>query len=433
MSPNGNSTRNAAAKPLLLVAANIVGIMVGYAITLVLARNLPQSDFEQYVGTIAVLSLVAALAEAGFGKYGLKVIPVYEHKQTYGLLRGYLAFSAWGCLLLSLFLGLAVILLETPIRDPYNARIVYWAVLALPCLAGQGVALDILMAFRRAVTATLIARIVIPSTTLLVIFLWTLKDWLDAEFAVIGYGLGSICGLTLALILCRLKARPLVHAIEPKMRLREWSVCGAEFMTFTFLMAWLFKAPLILIHHLPHSANELALFAPAFETGCLILLIAKATDKYFQPAMSIVIDSEDWLLGRSLRKRRLAFVGAGICVYLTIIFLFGQQILGLYGPGFKDAYGALCVVAVGSSFWTLYSLAPSFLLFVGKRRALLFNLIGHGTLLVLLTLVLFPRYGVFGSAVAYAISVSAMALWNVYLGRAIYLQNGASPPVAKTP
>jgi O-antigen/teichoic acid export membrane protein len=97
------------------------------------------------------------------------------------------------------------------------------------------------------------------------------------------------------------------------------------------------------------------------------------------------------------------------------VFAFGKRILSLYGEHFSEAYVALCIVAIGSSCWTLFSLAPSLLLFVGERRALLTNLIVHGILLISLTLLLFGNLGHNGAAIAYAISISSLAIFNLLL------------------
>lgn len=401
--------------PLFLVIANVLGIAIGYAITVVLARSLNETDFERYVGTIATLGLLASLAEAGFGKYGLKIIPVFVANKLGSQLRGYLRFSLFGCLGISVALGIFVIVIEAPLRETVGERVVVLAALFLPAMAGLGVAVDILIAYRLAATATFIARILVPATTLSLVCGVIFIDQISSRTAVICFGLGSLIGFCIALAMCFIKSFPLTRKARVENRFKEWTIQGFSFLAFGFLISWIFKAPLILAHHIPHHANELAMLAPAFETGCLILLLSKSTDKYFQPTMSVIIESGDWTTGVEMRRSRYVLVGLGIAVFLTIVFVFGKRILSLYGEQYVEAYFALCLVAIGSSVWTLFSLAPSFLLFVGARKALLANLITHGILLVLLTVVLFQSHGYRGAAAAYAISICSLALGNFYL------------------
>lgn len=412
--------------PLLLVLANLLGIGIGYTMTVVLARHFSSSEFEQYVGTIATLGLCATLAEAGFGKYGLKVVPIFVANNIKSLLRGYMRFSFIGCLLLSVLLGAALLAIESTLREAGRERIVLIAVAFLPAAACLGVTVDLLIAYQLATTATMIARVLVPTTTLMMtLFLMNtlhVTPWL----AVTCFGIGSLVGLIVALGFCLSTATPLIRNSDADIRLGDWCYQGFSFLVFGFLTSWIFKAPLILAHHLPHRVNELAMLAPAFETGCLILLISKSTDKYFQPAMSVIIESRDWATGQTVRRDRYWLVGCGVILYLAIIVVFGKSILGLYGESFVEAYPALCIIALGSSCWTLFSLAPSFLMFVGEGRSLVLNLLAHGTVLVVLTLLLFNSYGYNGAAMAYAVSISSLALVNLYLANAYIRRQGSA-------
>ncbi len=86
------------------------------------------------------------------------------------------------------------------------------------------------------------------------------------------------------------------------------------------------------------------------------------------------------------------------------------------------AYPALCIIAVGSSCWTLFSLAPTFLLYSDKRQMLMLNLIVHGLLLSGLTALLFAYRGVMGAAVAYAVAIGALSISNLLLALRVYRQ-----------
>lgn len=412
--------------PLLLVLANLLGIGIGYAITVTLARQFSTREFEQYVGTIATLGLFASLAEAGFGKYGLKVVPLFVANNLRSLLHGYMRFSFLGCLLLSFLLGATLLAIETPLRETGGERTVMIAVLFLPAAACLGVAIDLLIAYQLATTATLIARVLVPTTTLVMLFVLMSMWHVTPRLAVACFGIGSTLGLIIALGFCVFKTIPLIQNSVSESHLSDWCYQGFSFLVFGFLTSWIFKAPLILVHHIPHRVNELALLAPAFESGCLILLISKSTDKYFQPTMSVIIESGDWTAGQTVRRSRYWLVGSGVALYLGLIFVFGKKILGMYGDAFTEAYPALCIIAVGSSCWTLFSLAPSFLMFVGERRKLMFNLLAHGVLLVGLTVLLFLRYGYNGAAMAYAVSISSLALVNVYLADAYIRREGTA-------
>lgn len=399
-------------KPTYLIFCNVLSIFISYAITVILARNLTHLSFEQYIGTVATLGILASLGEAGFGKYALKIVPIYLANQSIRLLAGYLRFACIGCLLLSFLLGVFATALEMPLRNGSEHRIIYILFLFLPVVSGFGVAIDILLSFGISTFAATIARIVVPLTTLgsILCLMWFTE--ITSFLAIVCFIAGSLIGLLSASSVCLRKISPIVKDSLAVNSFSEWTVHGFSYLIFATLITWVFKAPLILLHHLPHHADELALFAPAFETGCLVLLLAKSTDKYFQPTMSIIIASGNWDHGTKVRRQRFWVVGSGVIAFLTIIFLLGRSILGLYGDDFPSAFPALCVIAIGSSCWTLFSLAPGFLQFAGEYKVLLRSLLVHGLLLAILTITLFIYFGVFGAACAYAITTCSLSLTN---------------------
>jgi O-antigen/teichoic acid export membrane protein len=409
--------------PLLLIAANVVGIGIGYSITIILARHLSLFGFEQYVGTVATLGLLASLGEAGFGKYALKTVPVLVTNGSFQLLKGYLRFAIVGSLALSLVLGLLALVSEVPLRNGAAERVVLVAIVFLPLMAGAGVAIDLLMAFRQAGIATLIARIIMPLTTLAAMGALILSSSITPFSAIVCFGLGSTAAFLLAVYSCWVKARPMVRGVQSEQQVIDWTLQSFSFLAFAFLTSWIFKATLVLIHHLPHEGNELAMLAPAFETGCLILLFSKSTDKYFQPTMSVIIESHDWPYLQSVRKQRYLIIGSGIVTFLAVISLFGKPILRLFGEDFVVAYPALVLISIGSSLWTLFSMAPSFLLFAGQKRALLINFLSHGLILTVLTTLLFLHYGVVGAAAAYALSIGSLSLVNLWLAERCFIRS----------
>ncbi len=402
------------AVPLVMVALNVVGIFLGYGATIILARELSRVAFDQYIGAIATLGLFASLAEGGFGKYGLRVIPIYNEAQDGGRIAGYLRFAFLGTLLLSLLLAIAMIVLAAPLHSGNRRDVVTLAFVYLPSMAGAGVVIDLLLAFRMPIVAMVISRIMIPATTLLLILMLTQTMHFNASHAVLCFASGSVMALLLGMLLCYRQASPLVADAEVETNVRGWISESVTFMFFTFMVSWLFRSTLVITHHMPHGDIGVGLLAPAFETGGLILLLSKSTDKFFQPAVSLYMEENNWRQMSIMRRDRALMVGAGIILFLLVVAFFGKTILGIYGPDFVASYPALCWVAVGSSMTTLFSLAPTFLLYAGRRRMLTWLLGLHAGLLLVLTVVFYWKFGGTGAAAAYAVCVTSYSLSNLY-------------------
>ena len=382
-----------------------------------MARSLSHADFELYIGSIATLTLLVSISEAGFGKYGLKIVPVYLVNNERKLLAGYLRFALMGCLLLSVLIGLTAAGIEAWLRAGSSESVILMAMFFLPAMALSGVAIDLLLAFQKPLAATIIARLLVPLISLCLTGFLLLFGSLTPYLAVACFGAGGLAGVVAAFFIgWKRSAKSVDHAMRV-MNHRVWIKNGVSFFAFGLVSAWFFKATLFLLHHVPHSGIELAMLAPAFETGCLILLLSKSTDKFFQPSMAITLDQKDWVRADQIRNQRYAVVGVGVALFLLIIFQFGDQILGWYGEDFVNATASLRVIAIGASIWTLFSLAPTFLLFADRRTTLFLSMLVHAVALAVLTIGLFYRYGGIGAAWAFALTMSSLAICNLVLAQ----------------
>ncbi|QDT06242.1 hypothetical protein K227x_46510 [Rubripirellula lacrimiformis] len=405
-----------------------MGVLLGYAITIQLARTLTRGDFEHYIGAIATLGLLASVGEAGFGKYGLKALPDFMVRGRGDLIGGYLRFAIAGTLLVSSALAIVVIVFERSVHAQAASEVMDLGLAFLPAMALMGVSIDLMLAFRFASSATTIARVLVPAITLLAITWLNHSLVLTSRLAVLSFVAGSCIGMLIATTWSIIIGRQYSRQLSPAMALPTWVSSGLTFMGIGFLTSWFFKATLVITHHMPHIDSQVALLGPAMETGGLILLLSKSTDKYFQPMIAVMIRTQDWRQALSMRRGRRRFMILGIAVFLGFVFLAGRKLLGLYGDGFEEAYPAMCIVAIGSSVWTYFSLAPHYLLFSGARRRLQAAMIVHAIVLLVLTVGLFRTHGIIGAAIAYAVTITSLALTNAYLaGRRLQKVLSAGP------
>ncbi|MCC9601322.1 hypothetical protein LOC67_12265 [Stieleria sp. JC731] len=427
----------------ILIGANISGVALSYLLMLYLARSLAPEEFDGFVGAIAVLMMFGALSEAGVGKYAYKRIPLAAEAEDHNQRHAYVVFAAWMVFFVSsLFVALGILLESSFVRGAVEMTSVT-AVLFIPAIAGCGVAVDLLIASRSAVIGTLIARLMVPLVTLSLTIagVMSIKRF-DGTAAVVCFGIGSSVGLVVCYWL--LKGRQDSLGQEPtdtnfaeedsgdlsipeasesrKLRLiwpEGLSIRRAEWIHWTYrslsyfaigcAVTWLFKAPLVVLHHLPHSAAELGLLAPAFETGCLVLLLSKSADKYYFPMLAVAIDTGDLKSDMKLRRRRQAIVGGAALVFWVIVYQLGDSILSLFGSQFVQSHTALIWVASGACVWTLFSLSPTALLFMRRSKQLAANLLFHSIAMVILIPIAFRDSGNDGVACVFAVCLASAA------------------------
>ncbi len=71
----------------------VLSVGIGYTTSILVARWIGPQAFKDYAVTIASISLLSTLAEAGVGKFALKYIPEYQSQKAWPLLAGFLRFS----------------------------------------------------------------------------------------------------------------------------------------------------------------------------------------------------------------------------------------------------------------------------------------------------------------------------------------------------
>lgn len=396
---------------LLLVFLSIMGVAVGYSASIVIARLLGPDAFQDYVVAVAELGLFCAIAEFGVGKLSLKTMPGYVASGEWALASGYWRFSLATTGLASLLLMGCVLIWESqynamPWDDPLGI-----AILFLPAAAVCGIGIDLVMANRAAFTGMLIARVLLPATTLAIIV--AVNHW-AADFtvsvAIVCYGAGSVAGAIYCLVAFVWSAQPKVLLTRPQQRKSEWLPQCMYFALYSFLASWTIKISLVVLNQLPVSEIQVAHFAAALETGCLILLLAKSTDKFFEPQMSIVIATRDFESGFRLRDSRYRLVWSGCGLFLLVMLLFGKQILSIYGDGYADGHHALCLISVGTCLLTMFSLAPAYLRFVDRARFVNAVMIVAAVSMAVLTAAMGYFFGATGAAAAFCIVSATVSL-----------------------
>lgn len=415
--PDQQTFRDVSSNTTLLFLLSLVGVLIGYTISIVAARTLGPKHFNDYAVAIAAVGLLSTIAEAGVGKYAFRVLPQHAAAGQWNLAAGFWRFCVFVSGLVSLILIVAVV---GPVLLRYGqigGHALLVAVLFLPAMAWAGVGIDLVMANRLPVTGTVIGRLIIPGTTLILLLASTYaKGVISVTAAILCFGAGSITGVGCCLLVGYRHAQPALLKAKPQYQVGMWLRQSVSFAVTAFLMSWMFRISLLVMEAFPVAESEVGYLAAALDTSGLLLLLSKSTDKLFQPDMSSVIEKKDWVRGNRLRWRRYTIIASICLVFLTLIIVFGRRILDWYGPGFRQAYPALCLITGGSCIWTLFSLAPTYLMFTGQAPTVITIQVAGGVAMAVLTAVLGTWYGVTGAGCAVGLVLCLMA--GVYLWRA---------------
>lgn len=395
---------------LLFLTASNFGI--AYLTGILVARALGVEDFDEYAVAVAAVTMLSTLAEFGTGKYAMRVLPAYVETEDWGHAHGYRRFAHGTILLLSLLLAAVFVLPDLATGGFRSLSASSVAVLFLPAMALVGYGAEVVQANQATVRAAVVSRFVVPGVTLIALVVWdTAGGELSATRAIMLFGAGWVAGLLVVQVFLRRTTPGEVASAQPVMQTKEWIGQVLPFLAFALLVVALAKAGIVVLKMVAED-EEVSVFSAALETGSFLYLIAKSTDKMFLPQLSVLLERGDIQAVERERRRRLRWVGAVSVIFLGAVVFFGREILGLFGPGFEEGHTALVVISAATAVWTLFSLAPSYLKYVDRKR---FVVVSTGVAVIanlVLTWVLGARYGSVGAAFAYGVPI--VALYGIF-------------------
>ncbi len=426
MNTSENSLQDRSAA--VLVILSFVSLLISYVTSIFVARSLGPAGFESYVVAIATLTLLSTLSESGAGKAAIQILPVFQASAKWHLISGFRRFSIQLVLMVSCVIGLLVLLGDISQQRPTEDHAILIAALFLPAAALSSVFIDFLMAIRAPILGATIARLVIPSTTLILMMLGMhFIESFTAPWAVACFGLGSVLGVALAGLAYRKRSSLELLDAKPEVDRAYWLRECLTYLALAAFASWIFRSSVIALDLLSLTPVDTANFAAAAETGGLILLLSKSTDKYFQPYLAVFIERHAWSEGIAMRKRRLIWVGATCAVFMVTILLAGKTILRLYGNSFVSGYPALVLIAAGCCFWSMFSLAPAYLKFSGLNRLVLIVTATAALAMITLTLLLGYWWGTTGAGLAFFLILTCTSFTFLWLARQHFLKQMPQP------
>lgn len=389
-----------------LVFFSLGSSFLSYATIIIFARAMSINEYDDYAVAISTIAIMATLAEMSTGKYALRIMPSYRENRKWALAKGYLRYSIILIFLVSTILMFITLYFDYKDDGIFGANTLGIAILFLPVIAWVGAGSEFITANLAVIRSAFVTRLLVPGLTFMLGIFWVLSPYeFTASQGVLFYGIGWLVGLFVVVLFLRQTTQPEIRKAPAEYRSREWITKSLPFIFFALLITVLAKVGVIVLQIVHPQEAMVAVYAVAMETGALIYLIAKSTDKMFLPDVSLMIERQDFAGLRSGRNRRWRYLGSVCAVYLLIIFFFGREILLIFGPEFESGYPALCIIAVATSVWTMASLSPSYLKYIGKAR---FVIVATAIAVISHIGLCFPLgyyLGATGAALSYAIPV----------------------------
>ena len=388
------------------------GQWLAYLLSVVLARRLRIEEFETYVIASAAFVLMVTFVPRGFDKYTLRLLPMLLDRADWSGTRGYLKFAVRRTLWTSLCVGGAVGAWAWWTRDlKADTRFaVMVSCLSLPGGALVHIALEVLTAFRRAVAATIVFRIGVPAMVLIMIGAALVQRIpVNGTLAVGCWGMAWMVALLIMAAAIRRAVPPEVLRAEAHEDTSSWETHSRPFWIYRISLALLGQASVIALDWLQPSASAVGAYAAAMGTASLALVLATATNRVYARQLSVLLERREFEAVFVLRRKRLQWIALPVALYLVGTLVFTRKLLAFFRPEFvSEGVVALRLLSLAVAFVVLFAMAPTYMKFRQRNRALYTTVANAAVLQIMLLWWLVPRLGTTGAALAYVVAMCGM-------------------------
>jgi O-antigen/teichoic acid export membrane protein len=398
-------------------AVHVAGTALGLVGQVVLARWLGVADYGSFTYIHAWSLLLANVAGLGLTPGILRFLPQYQAQGQGRRYRAYLGnVRIWSLVAALVIVAILLLLAVRGYLGRYGEvwRHGAWLVLAFAFL-------NLHMQEGRAQGRMILAmapQSLFMHATLLggAGLLLLLRGSVDASATLAVFSAGLFLVVLIQGAMLR-RSRPRLPDGESADGLqREWFRVGLPLFLILVFMYLLTRTDLLLVGSLL-GEEAVGRYGAASKLATTVNFAFFAVNAAGAPVISALFAAGDQAAMRRMVKRTSNWVfwpALSIAIGLSIL---GRPILGLFGAEFQDAYGAMLILAGGYLATASMGLSPSLLNLTGNERLSALSF-GIAVLINLaLNLILIPRMGIEGAALATMLSMASWSVIAFFLAR----------------
>jgi len=395
-------------------SGRLFALVFGFAAQAVIARLLGSDLLGVYVLAWTVVMAVSLVTTFGFEGSFVRFIAMYVSRGEEDEARSVFSLGIRVGLLLSVVCTAAVILLREPIargifKEPRLApALLLIAVGILPYtlsrLAAAG--LRALKDMRSNILAVEVWLRIFRLAAFLVLFALGLRLMGLVAAIVFASGVSAVAAFA---YLRRKGPFLLKGATRATIPAREVLSYSAAMLGETGTAFALLHAGRLLLGVFMTSA-EVGVYNIAVLLSTMAMLFVYSFNAIFSPIVADVYHGGNPAFMASLLRAITRWILLLTLPLYAWIVLCGEPVLGIFGPEFVAGYAALVILATGQLLDSAASSVASCLAMTGYQRFNVYNTLALAVVSVGLNIVLIPRFGIVGAAVATAV---ALVLANV--------------------
>ncbi|UCG02017.1 MAG: flippase [Candidatus Heimdallarchaeota archaeon] len=380
---------------------------LNYSFNVYLARVLKPENFGLYTIGLAIFNVVGMLSLFGLNSGLIRYVALYNGVNDKKRTKGTILFSLKISILISTSIAAILFFLSKDIslklfHKPSLELVIKYFSLCVPLFVISSVFLYSIQGFKVMKYMVYSRDLFEPINRFLWVTIFFLVGLrlLGVMFAfLIALGLNVLFSYVLLKRIFPISRSPIVPIYESK----ELLSFSLPLFFIGLMQIGINRVDALLLGHF-EEAQQVGIYTAAFQTCVLSAIILRSFNTIFAPIISDLFNRKKHERLELLYKAVTKWIFTLSLPIFLLILLFTKEILSIFGE--KFTLGALCLIIL-SSGQLINSMTGSvgyMLIMIGRSGIAFFNALGVLSLQIVLSLILIPKYGIVGAAIATATS-----------------------------
>jgi O-antigen/teichoic acid export membrane protein len=403
-------------------ATRVVGILLSLAVASLAAHTLEPAGFGAYTFVIAVVTVLAIPISFGLRQTVVRetayAIAEDDAAGSRGIVRWALKAASLAALIGALLVaGWAYLGVDSAMRRELVVGAVALLLIPVPqILAG------LLQGRGRIVSSQLPEFIVRPLVVAILFLAYRVLSGEHLVFVMVGlFAVGVLAEGLASVMLLAMRRAPSAAVERPAVDSRALTLSTLSFSAIAGVQVVNSNLDIFLLRALAGEI-EVGLYRSASALSALATFALLIINTVTLPRIAALHRRNDYARLQALVVRGARVIAAASLVGGAVLILGGKLLLSLlFGPEFAVAYPALAILTAGQLANAFFGQVANILNMTGNERL---TLVGVGISVIAnaaLNVVLIPRYGIEGAAIATA---SSLFLWNLFLAIGLKRRTG---------
>ncbi|MEM8777529.1 MAG: flippase [Cyanobacteria bacterium P01_G01_bin.49] len=388
----------------------------GYLNVLLLARFLGAAGYGTYAYAIAWVNLLTIPALLGLKGLIIREVSVYHSKEQWGLAKGLLIWANKIVFIAALTLALlfvSAIWQLAPPSDPQVLTVLWAAIIAIPLSALTRLRQPMMQALNRIVLGQLPELLIRP---LLLSLLFggsylAFEQHFAPSWAMGMYVTASGVAFLIGSRLLQKSLPPIYQKVPAEYQPRTWLKSALPMLLVGGMYIINNKTDVVMLGMMQDQA-EVGIYTVATQGAGLLTFVLIAFNTSLAPTFASLYSQGNLrklqkIVTKSARMILLAALPLGLG-----LIIFSTFFLSLFGPEFIQGKDTLSILMIGQLFNAATGSVALLLTMTKHERDVAIGVTTSALLNIILNVVLIPKNGAEGAALATTVSRS---LWNIVL------------------